>query len=407
MPIKLRRRASFWFVAITLGLMLFASSAPSPLYVVYQARWHFSAVTLTSVFAVYVLALLVALLFAGSLSDRVGRRPTLIAALAIQLLAMALFAAAQGVVVLFAARIVQGLATGLAMGALSAALIDLQPREQPQLGALVSSAAPLLGLAAGALGSGLLVQYGPDPLRLVYLVLLAVFALLGGAVLALPETVTAITRGSWHRHLRPRVAVPRDVRGPFASVAPMMIATWALGGLYLSLGPSLAVTMLHTSSHVAGALVIVALSATGAVASLVLQGHASERMMTLGALLLTAGVAVTLVSLNVGSTGLFFAGSVLAGVGFGPGFLGAFRTVVARAPATERAALIAAVYVVSYLAFSLPAIAAGVAVTQSGLLPTTNVYGGAVIALAVSVLALTAARRRPAVKVEAETVSLP
>ena len=120
-----------------------------------------------------------------------------------------------------------------------------------------------------------------------------------------------------------------------------------------------------------------------------------------------AGVAVTLVSLNVGSTGLFFAGSVLAGVGFGPGFLGAFRTVVARAPATERAALIAAVYVVSYLAFSLPAIAAGVAVTQSGLLPTTNVYGGAVIALAVSVLGLTAARRRPAVKVEAETVSLP
>lgn len=399
MIVKLSRRAAFWFVATTLTLLLFASSAPSPLYVVYQARWHFSALTLTSVFAVYVLALLVALLFAGSVSDRVGRRPTLVAALVVQLLAMALFAAAQGVVVLFAARTVQGLATGLAMGALSAALIDLQPPERPQLGALVSSAAPLLGLAAGALGSGLLVQYGPDPLRLVYLALIVLFALVLASVAVLPETAPAVSRAGWHRQLRPRVAVPQDVRGPFATVAPMMIATWALGGLYLSLGPSLAASMLHTSSHVTGGLVIVALSATGALASIVLQRHPSERVMTVGAVLLTAGVGVTLLALNISSNALFFAGSVLAGAGFGPGFLGAFRTVVSQAPATERAALIAAVYLVSYLAFSLPAIAAGVAVTQSGLLPTTNVYGGAVIALAVLVLGLAAVRRRPAVLV--------
>jgi MFS family permease len=348
-----------------------------------------------------VLALLVALLFAGSLSDRVGRRPALVAALAVELVAMALFVVAQGIVVLFAARIVQGLATGVAMGALSAALIDLQPEEPPQLGALVSSAAPLVGLAAGALGSGLLVQYGPDPLRLVYLVLVGAFIVAAAGVLALPETVAAITRGSWHRHLRPRIAVAQDVRGPFISVAPMMIATWALGGLYLSLGPSLAVSMLHTSSHVTGGLVIVALTATGAAASLALAHRDSEQTMIIGAALLTAGVAVTLVALNAASSAVFFLGSVVAGAGFGPGFLGAFRTVVARAPATERAALIAAVYVLSYLAFSLPAIAAGVAVTQSGLLPTTNVYGAAVMALAVSALGLAALRRRPAVPIRA------
>jgi hypothetical protein len=220
-------------------------------------------------------------------------------------------------------------------------------------------------------------------------------------VLALPETVTAMSRAGWHRQLRPRVAVPREVRGSFASVAPMMLATWALGGLYLSLGPSLAVSMLHTSSHVTGALVIVALNASGAVASLVLQRHPSERLMSVGAALLTAGVAVTIVALNAGSSVGFFVGSVLAGAGFGPGFLGAFRIVVAHAPATERAALVSAVYVVSYLAFSLPAIAAGVAVTRSGLLPTTTVYGGAVIALELCAVALTAVRRRPAVRVRA------
>jgi MFS family permease len=394
MPIKLRRSGAFWFVAITLALMLFASSAPSPLYVVYQAHWHFSAITLTCVFAVYVLALLVSLLFAGSLSDHVGRRPTLAIALVVELLAMALFEAAQSVALLFAARTVQGLATGLAMGALSAALIDLAPPSRPQLGALISSAAPLLGLAAGALGSGLLVDHGPDPLRLIYLVLIGLFIVVAPGVLVMPETVTSPTRGGWHRHLRLRVAVPHEARGAFASASPLMMATWALGGLYLSLGPSLAISMLHSSSHVAGALVIVALCLTGAMASLVLQRYPSERVMTVGAVLLTAGVALTLVALNATSSALFYAGSVLAGAGFGPGFLGAFRAVVAHAPAGERAALIAAIYVVSYLAFSLPAIAAGVAVTESSLLATTNVYGGAVIALSLGALALTAARRR-------------
>src|SRR3954468_21475359 len=151
---QLSHATAFWLVAATLVFLLFASSAPSPLYVVYQATWHFSPLTLTSVFAVYVLALLVALVFAGSLSDRVGRRPVLLLALGTQIAGMVLFALAHGVEAVFAARIVQGLATGVATGAISAALIDLQPPGRPHLGALLSSAAPPFGLAAGALGSG-------------------------------------------------------------------------------------------------------------------------------------------------------------------------------------------------------------------------------------------------------------
>jgi MFS family permease len=116
----LSQQTSFWLLAVTLGFLLFASSAPSPLYVVYQAQWHFSAITLTSVFAVYVVALLLSLVVAGSLSDRIGRRPVLIGALSVQAAAMVLFGVAHDVDVLFAARIVQGFATGVATGALSA-----------------------------------------------------------------------------------------------------------------------------------------------------------------------------------------------------------------------------------------------------------------------------------------------
>jgi len=393
----LSRPVAFWMLAVTLGFLLFASSAPSPLYVVYQAEWHFSPLTLTSVFAVYVVALLASLVVAGSLSDRVGRRPVLLGALLVQIAAMVLFGVAHDVGVLFAARIVQGLATGVATGALSAALIDLQPAERPHLGALVSAAAPPLGLAAGALGSGLLVQYGPDPLRLVYWLLVGVFALAVAGVLAMPETVQ---RDRWSRsHLRPRIGVPVQARATFVAVAPVLVATWALGGLYLSLGPSLAVALLHTSSHVTGALVIVALAATGALTTVLLRHRAPQHVLIAGALMLALGIGVTILGLNQEQTSLFFLGSVLAGVGFGAGFSGAFKTIVSLAPAAERAGLIAAVYVLSYLGFSLPAIAAGVAVTHAGLLTTTNVYGSVLVALALSAAAASTVRHRRAVEV--------
>jgi MFS family permease len=318
----------------------------------------------------------------------------LVLALLTQAAGMVLFALAHGVGELFAARIVQGLATGVATGAISAALIDLQPPSRPHLGALLSSAAPPLGLAAGALGSGLLVQYGPDPLGLVYWLLVGVFALATVAVVAMPETVAA--RGGWTSVFRPRIGIPHGVRRTFTAAAPCLVATWALGGLYLSLGPSLAVSLLHTGSHVTGGLVIVALTATGALSSVAVRGHHPEHAMIGGALALALGVGITLLGLNLESTPLFFAGSVVAGMGFGPGFSGAFKTITSIAPPAERAGLIAAIYVVSYLGFSLPAIAAGIAVTHRGLLPTTNVYGAAVVALALWATAVTLVRGRRA-----------
>src|SRR5882672_10770043 len=153
----MRRRFSFWTVAATLGLFLFAAAAPSPLYGMYAARWQFSALTLTEVFAVYAVALLVALLLTGSLSDFAGRRPVILGAIAIELASMLTFVAASDVTWLFVAS------------ALAAALVDLQPsgRQQP-LAPLVNAATPIAGLAAGALVSATVVQYLPDPLHLVY-----------------------------------------------------------------------------------------------------------------------------------------------------------------------------------------------------------------------------------------------
>lgn len=383
---RLGRTPAFWLLAGMLGVLLFASSAPSPLYVVYQAQWGFSEITLTSVFAVYALALLASLVIAGSVSDHVGRRPTLLFALALEMVSMLLFAEAQSVVWLFAARTLQGVATGLAMGAISAALLDLQPERSPRLGALLGVAAPLGGLAAGALGAGLLVQYGPAPTRLVYWLLLGAFALAVPIAAAIPETVRR--NGPWLHSLRPTIGVPASLRVAFLATIPCLAATWALGGLVLSLGPSLTASVLGDASHVAGGLVIFIMAGVSAVASVRLRDAHARSTARGGLAALMAGIVLVLVSLEIGSLALFLIGAAVAGLGFGPAFGGAFRALSNLAPSDQRAGLVSAILAVSYLAFSLPAVAAGAAVTQLGLHETADIYGIGLIVLAGVALAL-------------------
>jgi len=388
---KLSRAPSFWLLATLLAFLLFAASAPSPLYVVYEAKWHFSSITLTAIFAVYALALLAALLTTGRLSDHLGRRPVLMLALVVQIAGMVAFIVAQGVGMLYAARILQGLGTGIATGAIVAWLLDLPPPDNPRLGSLVGSIAPIAGLAAGALGSGLLVQYGPDPLHLVFWLLTAVYVLALAAMLVIPDLVER-TPG-WLQSMRPQIGVPPAARSLFTASAPSLIATWTLGGLYLSLGPSLAISLLKTDSHIAGGMVIVALAGAGAVASTLVRAADPRVIVIRGSLVLIVGVGITLLAVAIGSTVGLYAGSVIAGLGFGPAFSGVFRSLAPLAPPDKRSALLASIYVVSYLAFGVPAIIAGVAVTLYGLRDTTYVYGVVVMALA-AITTVAVSRRR-------------
>ncbi|MFJ4466829.1 MFS transporter [Streptomyces sp. NPDC089424] len=392
---RIPRTAGFWLLAVTLLAVLAASAAPSPLYVVYQARWGFSPTVLTAIFAIYVVALLVALLTVGELSDHVGRRPVLAAALVVEAASMVVFLTADGVGPLLVARTLQGLATGAATGALSAGLLDLQPSPGSSLGPLLNSVAPASGLAAGALGTGLLVQYAPAPTTLVFALFTVLFVLLAAAMLLLPEPVTP-RRGAW-ASLRPRVSVPAAARTTFLAAAPALIATWALGGLYLALGPSLAAEGLHIGNRLIGGLVVTTLFGAGAAASLLVHTRTPHRVIAVGSVALAAGTGLTLLALAASSAPLFFLATALAGAGFGSTFLSAFRSLAALAGPGDRAKLIASVYVVSYLALSVPAVLAGLAVPSLGLDTTTTIYGAGVVVLAlVAAVSMTVVRKAPA-----------
>jgi predicted MFS family arabinose efflux permease len=385
------RSTSFWSVAVLLVLVLAASGVPSPLYRVYQEQFGFGSGVLTLVFGIYAFALLGALLVVGALSDHVGRRPVLAVALVLQAAAMVLFLLADGVTWLLVARVVQGLSVGALTGAMGAALLDFQRSDRP-IGALVNSASPGIGLALGASGAGLLVQFVAAPTVWVFGVLTGFFLLAAGGVLLLPES-SPRTPGTL-ASLRPQVHVPRAQRQAFVVVLPCLVATWALGGLYLSLGPSLAATVFGIDNHLVGALLILAMNGTSAVGSVTMQKAAPERAMVVGALVFAAGVTGTVTALLTVSAPLFFVAAVVSGFGFGSAFLGAMATVTRGVAPGERAGLLSSVFVVGYLSFSLPAIAAGLAAGELGLARTAEIYGAALVALALSAVAALRWRRR-------------
>jgi MFS family permease len=386
--VRLPRAASFWLLAVLLGFFLFAASAPSPLYAVYRSMFGFSPITLTAIYAVYAAAALAGLLLMGRVSDHVGRRKVVVLALVVQIAGFFAFIAAEGVGMLYLGRILHGLGTGIATGGISAWLLDLEPPETPRFGSVVGGIAPVAGLGAGALGSGLLVQYGPDPLHLVFWLLTVVFGIALVAMFVVPDPVDR--RPGWLGSMRPQVGVPASARSLFVALAPSLIAIWALGGLYLSLGPSLAITLLETDSQVAGGLVIAALMGSAAVTSALVRQADPRVILVGGSLVLIVGIGVTLVAVAIGSIAGLYAGSVIAGLGFGPAFSGIFRSLAPRAPPDKRGALLASLFIVVYLSFSVPAILAGVAATYFDLRSTTYVFGFVVMALvAMTTIAVT------------------
>lgn len=385
----LSRSHTFWALGAIIALYLAASAAPTPLYVVYQDEWGFSATTLTLIFAIYVFGLLGALLVFGRLSDHVGRRPVIAAAIGLEVAAMLLFVVAGGVPVLSAARLVQGIATGLAMTAMGAALVDLNPPENPSLAGIVSGMAPIGGLAVGALAAGALVEYGPWSTSLIYLLILA--GLAGAAVVAWRMPETGSPRPGALASLRPRLGVPPRLRADMLALVPILIASWGLGGLYLSLGPSVAAEIFDLPNHVVGGLVVTLLCGTGSVVIYRLRTWDLSRALMLSAIFLAAGLALTLAGLVAETVVLAALGTLVAGVGFGASARGTFGTIASIALPEERGGLFAVFYVISYLAFSLPALAAGLASTETGLRPTAIVYAAA--ALVLSLLAALAQHR--------------
>lgn len=388
----LSRRSAYGLVAGVIGLALFASGTPSPLYATYRELWHFSPVVLTLIYATYAFGVLASLILAGRISDEVGRRPVLLAALGTLMGATVVFMLADSVAWLFVARAAQGLATGLALAAASAALLDLHPRHDPAAVGLANGVVSAGGMGLGVLVSAVLVEVAPLPRVMPYVVLFALFALTFAGALRMPEPVAGA--GGRLRLTPQRPSVPPAVRRAFLLAALGVTSSWAIGGLFLSLGPQLGSVLLHTHDELVAGVSVFALAGPAALAQLAFRRIAPWRGAALGSLALATGMVAIVIAASTGSSALYLGGAIVGGMGFGVAFLGALRALSAAIPPAHRGAVMAAFYLVAYAALSLPAILAGVLVTPLGLRPTFEIFGGVIAALAL-VVASEAWRTRP------------
>jgi MFS family permease len=367
-------------IAATFTSVYLSAGALMPLLVTYKDRWNLSAAVITLTFAVFAVGFLVAVLTMGSLSDHVGRRPVLLAAMLIQLAANLLFLCGENIGWVMAARIVQGFATGAATAAFTAALIELAPPHRKRVGAILGSIGLTGGLAAGSLLAGLAIQFTTDANTEVFTVLTAL-TVLGLVVVALTPETAARVPGAL-RSLIPRLAIPSVARSEFAAAAPAIAAIWMMSGLSGGLAPSLVRSVFQLDSGLLDGLCGFVAPAASAVTGVLFARVAARKAMTIGSYATIVGAIAIVAGVAANSVAVMISGQALAGAGFGAAFTAALGLIAPLVAGPERAGVIAAIYVVSYLAFGIPIVIAGEIAAPLGYLATVFWYSTATVVLA-------------------------
>jgi len=372
--------ASFVASAATLASLFLAAGAPSPLLPIYEAAWGFAPWLLTLAFGVYAIALLAALLTIGALSDHLGRRPVLIAAVGVQLVALVVFLLAPSVGWLLVGRVLQGVSVGAAAGAFGAAVVEHASERRKRLAAVLVSAAPTGGLALGALFSGLIAQFTAAPAFTVWLTLVVVAAVGTALTVFSPETTTPAPGAI--ASLRPRVTVPARAARAFAATAPVNVAAWLTAALFLGLVPTVLRQVFALPSPLDAGLAAAVAFGTAAVAAIASARLDGRRVMLIGTAAVGAGAVFFVGSVLLGAFPLLWVGAFVGGAGIGGAFSGTIRSLIPGAHPHERAGLFAAIYVVSYLALGVPAIVAGLFLAPLGATVVAVAYGVVIVAVA-------------------------
>jgi MFS family permease len=337
---------------------MLGTTLPTPLYVIYQAQWHFSAAMVTVTFAVYAAAVMATLLLAGRSSDQAGRKPVLAVALGASAVSTIVFILAPDLGALIAARIVSGMSAGLVTGTATAALTEMVPPSAGRRASLAATAANMGGLGLGPLVAGLFAQYAPHPTVLVFEVYLAVLAAAGLCLLLVPETVRPRRRPA----LRfAGLGIPEQGRGEFIAAATAGFSAFALLGLFSALAPTFLGTVLHQGSHAVQGAVVFLLLAVGTVTQLLLSRFNSRRVVLAGLGVFLAALALIVAALAQASLPLFLSGTVVGGVAVGAVFLGSLATANRLAPPERRGHVISAYFTALYSGLIIPVVGVGIA----------------------------------------------
>jgi MFS family permease len=347
-------------VAVALALLRIGATLPTPLYVMYREAFQFSTLTLTLIFAVYVVGSLGALFFLGRLSDQIGRRRVILPGIALAGLSTLLFLFAADEFMLGGARLLNGLAVGVAAGAGTAWICELEPDHDRRRATLFIVLGTMIGVASGPLISGLLADFAPWPLRLPFLLDLALLVVVAALARSGSETVTKpVTR--WREiSLRPRIGVPHEIRGAFVAPALAAFGTYAMLGFYTSLVPSLIKNTLGIGSHAVDGAIVCEMYVFAIPTVLLMRNMPSQKAMTTGLCLLLPSLGLLVLTRQIYSLPVLLCDSALTGVTVAFGYRGSLQVINEIAPEHARAEVLSSYFVVAFVGSAVPVIGVGV-----------------------------------------------
>ena len=358
--LQLQRTAMIGAVAAMIGVLFAGSTIVTPLYIMYKQAFGFSQISLTLIYAAYVIGNLCALLVFGHLSDQVGRRPMAFTGMSLALLGTLVFLFARGIASLYCGRILSGLAIGIGAGTGTAWLAELIRKQSSARAAVIATAANFTGLGVGALLAGLLAEYGAWPLQLPYIVYLVALAAVMALVGLVPETVVRPKRSMKDISITPRVSVPSQIRPQFVAPAVTGFGAMALVGFYAALAPTVLADQLHITNHAVAGVVFLELAIVVAGAILATRRLASRTAMLAALALMLPSVVALVAAQLAASMPLLLVATAICAVASGLGYRGSLQVASQIAPPDRRAEIVSSYFICCFAGNALPVIGVGV-----------------------------------------------
>jgi MFS family permease len=340
---------------VVIAVLFMGSTLLTPLYEIYKSSYGFSPFVLVLLYSVYVIGNLLALFFFGQLSDRIGRKPLVFAALTLAAISAAVFLVAENLGWLFLARVISGLAVGIGSGSATAWITEFTPPERRASAAAVMTGFNFLGLAIGPLVAGLLVQYAPHPLRLPFLAYIGTIAVAVALAAAQPETLVDTRKATF----KPRLGVPPDVRSAFIAPAAGGFAAMAVVGFYAALGPTVIRQNLHIGNHALASAVVAELFILSAALIVATRKVDGRKLMLFGLAATPIGMALLILAERSGSLAVLLVGTAVCSITGAFGYRGGLAVVNSLAPQERRAEIASAFFVCCFCGNALPIIGAG------------------------------------------------
>jgi MFS family permease len=374
-------RGAFRWIAYVLAVTSLAAAIPSPLYPVYEQNFRFSAGVLGLVFAAYTPGVLLMLFLVAPQAERTGRKRMLYVGMVLTAIGALVFASAPGVAWLTLGRFLSGLAVGATTSVATAAMSDLEPNHDSHHVARVAVAANFGGFALGVAMSGLIVQYGPLPTHLVYLLPVLASAVGVLAVHVTPETAPEI--GTKRPYRIQGISVPADVRRPFWVAAGGIAACYSIYGFFAALVPSYVRTVLQYPHAAAVGGIVALMFGLAAITQLATSQIRDRRALLVGFPSMIGSLIALVLTLRLASWPLLIPVTAALGVAVGLTFMGSVTLVDRVTTEAQRGETLAGFYSAGYLALAVPTIGIAEASEHIGLANAGVLLGSVVAASAV------------------------